>query len=126
MSISRYSASVRVGVGRLAMRTAPAPLVRILTDAPEDVGARASGLREPGVDAPLEHVERDRTGAEHDLVERAQIEARAEPRPRALAQLDDLELTELVRRRLSGVGDVAVDLVDDVELRLRGVVVEVR
>src|SRR5581483_10673463 len=82
--------------------------------------------REPGVDAALQHVERQRARAEHDLVEGAQIEALPELLAGAVAQRENLELSELVRARLAGVRDVAVDLVDHVEPRLRGVVEEVR
>src|SRR5579884_2807850 len=84
------------------------------------------GARQPSVDAALENVERQRAGAEHRLVKRAQIEPRAQRGASALAQLEDLELSDLVRARLARIGDVAVDLVHDVEPRLRRVVQEVR
>ena len=44
---------------------------------------------------------------------------------RLAAQLLDLQLADLVRQRLARPGDVAVDLVDDVELGLRRVRLEV-
>ena len=51
-------------------------------------------------------------------MELADVELLAELVLGVRAQLLDLELTRLVRKRLSGRGDVAVDLHDDVVLRL--------
>src|ERR1035437_4431660 len=119
MSMRRYSASVRVGVGRLAIppHTTPTP------DSPRGLGSR---LREPGVDAAFEDVERQRARSEDDLMEVTQVEPAAQLRARAVAQFEDLQLADLVRGRLTGISDVAVDLIHHVELRLRCVVEEVR
>jgi len=51
-------------------------------------------------------------------MKRTDIEGRAALRFRALAQLEQLELADLVRAGLPGIGDVAVDLVRNVESRL--------
>src|SRR5690606_26312876 len=79
-------------------------------------------LPDPGVHAALEHVERQRTGTEQVIVEGADVEPLAEPRLGTGPELADLQLPDLVRERLARVADVAVDLVHDVELGLRGVV----
>ena len=47
-------------------------------------------------------------------MEAAQVELRAKGLLRTSAQLADLELTQFVRERLAGVGDVAVDLGFDI------------
>jgi len=57
-------------------------------------------------------------------VELAQVELRSEPGRRPRAQLLDAQLADLVGERLPGPGDVAIDLVDDVVLALRGVRLE--
>jgi hypothetical protein len=55
--------------------------------------------------------------AQHDVVETGEGELRAEAAPRALAQLGDRALADLVGERLAGPHDVAVHLVGDVALR---------
>ena len=69
-----------------------------------------------GIDLLLQHVERQGPVLEHRGVEVADVEAVAQLLPRPLAQLDDLELADLVARRLAGIVDVALDLLDDVAL----------
>src|SRR5579884_3784708 len=117
MFMRRYSASVRVGVGRLAMScsTTPTPY------SPRGSRSRFPGGLQPCGDAALQDVQRERALLEDDLVEGADVEPAAQGALGPAAQLADLELADLVRQRLAGVGDVAVDLVGDVELRLRGV-----
>lgn len=55
-------------------------------------------------------------GAEHGVVEAADVKAVTQRGLGVVAQPADLELAELVRQRLTGDGDVPVDLhVDRVE-----------
>src|SRR5262245_55776928 len=56
--------------------------------------------RDPAVDLLLEHVERHRAVAQHLVVERGELELRAQRLLGLLAQLDDLELADLVGQRL--------------------------
>src|SRR5690606_9190183 len=46
---------------------------------------------DPVLDAPLENLKRQRAAAEHDVVERANVEPVAERRARTLAKLEDLQ-----------------------------------
>src|SRR5215831_3297464 len=67
-------------------------------------------LRDPLVDARLEHVERQGAFGEHGIVEAAQIELGAELACRPRAELEKLPLADLVGQRLPRRHDVAVDL----------------
>src|SRR5207244_11419375 len=69
----------------------------------------------------LEHVERQLPAAEDLVVEGADVELRAELLLRVAAELADLQLADLVARDGAGLHDVAVDLVFDLAVRLRGV-----
>src|SRR6185436_9557568 len=62
----------------------------------------------PPIHIVLQHTERHRSAAEHDVVKCADIEARAEGLLGAFAQLLDLQFAELVRQRLTGPGDIAI------------------
>src|SRR5213075_3134729 len=62
------------------------------------------------VDLALEELERHRAGAEHRAVEFLRRIALAKRASRPIAQLEDLELAELVRAGLSGKHHVALDL----------------
>ena len=53
---------------------------------------RGADAPDPLVDGALEHRQRHRALVEHDHVELANVEALAEARLGALAQLDDLQL----------------------------------
>src|SRR3982751_350255 len=66
-------------------------------------------LRHP----PLQHPHRQRAGAEHLVVEGADVEPVAELLLRLLAQAEDRELADLVGEGLAGPGDVAVGLALD-------------
>src|SRR6185295_4998358 len=87
---------------------------------------RLAGLlrRDPAVDPRLQHVERQGAGAEHLVVEPAHVEARAELLLLPLAQLEDLELPDLVAERLPRPDHVAVGLAMHLDLIDRRVVVE--
>src|SRR5688500_5137536 len=62
------------------------------------------------VDHPLEQSERD-VAAEHQrIVERAEVETRAERLLGLFAQTDDLAVADLVAAGLAGPGAIAVDL----------------
>ena len=73
----------------------------------------------------LEHVKRQCPAVEHLVVEGADVELVAERFLRAGAELEDLELADLVGQSLAGPGDVAVDLGLDAGLVDVRVVVEV-
>src|SRR5687768_15820033 len=77
--------------------------------------------RDPVADARVENAERDCAGAEHFVVKGAYIERCTELPGCVLAQLANLQLTDLVGERLSGPGDVPVDLDGDVMQRLAAV-----
>ena len=81
-------------------------------------------LRDPSIDVPFKNIQRNRARSQHDVMKRALVEFGPQLFRRALAQLFDLELADLVGRGLAGPGDVAVDLVHDVEIGFRGVVLE--
>src|SRR5947207_3172766 len=83
--------------------------------------AGAADLFDPRLDLRAQHGQAHGSGAEERVVEAAQIEAGAEARLRVGAKAADFELAELVGQRLRGPGDVAIDLVDDVLARERGV-----
>src|ERR1051326_428013 len=107
------SASLRAGAGT------PSFVAEFLYG----LGSSALGLilllfRDPGVDVLLEDVERNGAVAENDVVILLQVELRAEFASGAGAEVADLHLSDLVAERLAGPSDVAVDLVDDVELGL--------
>ena len=69
------------------------------------------------MDLVLEHLQRQRAGIEHLLVELADVEFRAERGLGFVAQAADGQLAELVGERLAGDGDVALDLGSRVGLR---------
>src|SRR5438876_8554611 len=69
---------------------------------------------DPLADASCEEVERNRAGAEHYVMEVAQIEAGAKRLFSLAAKLPHFQLTDLVGHGLAGPGDVAVDFVYDV------------
>src|SRR6185436_11729029 len=72
---------------------------------------RASTTRgDPAVHVLLEHAQRNGAAAEDDVVEVADVELRAERLLRAPAELANLQLAELVRQRLAGPRNVAIDL----------------
>src|SRR5207244_4787795 len=72
----------------------------------------------------LQEIHRESPVPQHFVVERADVEPRAEGGGRRVAQLAELQLADLVGERLAGIHDVAVHLDDDVLLRLGGVVLE--
>ena len=92
--------------------------------APATVDGARGHLLLPVGDVAVEHVERHCAAAEHDVVESPDVELPAEILRRPGAQLLDLELADLVGQRLARPGDVAVDLVRDVELGLGGIGLE--
>src|SRR5690606_22209728 len=63
----------------------------------------------PCADGAREHIQWDRTGTQDRVVESADVESFSQSRLGLFAQLLDLQLTDLVRQRLAGPGDVAVD-----------------
>src|SRR3954469_8488300 len=69
-----------------------------------------------GLHLLVEQVERQRPVLEHGGVEGADVEPIAELAPRFFAKLEDPQLANLVARRLPGIVDVALDLLDDVAL----------
>ena len=71
------------------------------------------------------YLERQRAGVEHGVVELPHVELRSEGLLRALAQLQDLQLPDLVRQGLPRDRDVAVGLGLHVHLVDGGVRVEV-
>src|SRR5262249_44900861 len=73
-------------------------------------------LLEPRRDEAAEDRQTDRAGSEHGVVEALDVEPRTEGRLRGPAEAQDLELSALVRQRLAGPHDVAIDLVGDVVL----------
>src|SRR4051794_39125555 len=86
-----------------------------------------SGLLPRGdelVDPLFQDVHRQGAGAEHLVVEGADVELAAELALRLLAQLENLQLPDLVAEGLAGPHDVAVGLVLDVHLVLRRMGVE--
>ena len=120
--------SRRAAPSRAVLRNTPVPMIVPTTSdaaahGPSAADARpalavTSSRRDPRVHALVEHRQRHRARAEHDRVERLEVELRAEraPRPRARSS-QDLELADLVRERLAGPADVAIDLVRDVDRR---------
>ena len=82
-------------------------------------------MSDPLVDAFLEHIQGQRTRAQHFIVVRADVELIAQFFLRPLAQFGDLQLPDLVRQRLRRPRDVAVGLGLDVGLVLGGVGMEV-
>src|SRR5437667_9317429 len=80
--------------------------------------------RDPHVDPLLEHVHRQRAGAEDLVVEGADVEAVAELAAGALAQLGNLDRADFVAEGLAGPDAVAVGLVLHLDLVFRGAVVE--
>src|ERR1700733_14027553 len=85
----------------------------------------AAALGNEALDAGLQHRQRHRAELEHRVVEGADVESLSEcllsPRP----SLKDGALAEVVRERLPGPGDVAVDLGADLALWQRGVLAEI-
>src|ERR1700689_1223983 len=71
-------------------------------------------LRDPRSNLLVENIERQRTLSQHRIVEFADVEFRAQLAFRALAQLENLHLAELVGQRLPGPRDIAVNLAGDV------------
>ena len=66
--------------------------------------------RDPVVDAPFQHVQRQRAVGQHGVVEGAHVEARAQRRLRPRQQRDDAQLADLLGERLGRPGDHAVHL----------------
>ena len=81
-------------------------------------------VADPAVHPLLQQVEGQGPGAQQLVMKCTDIEVLAEFDFGAAAQLQDLELPDLVRKRLARPENVAVDLVDDVVLGLCGVVLE--
>src|SRR5213083_2086638 len=81
-------------------------------------------LCNPGVDPLLQHVHRQRAGAEDLVVKGADVEAVAELAAGPFAELGDLQRSDLVAEGLAGPDDVTVGLVLHLDLVFRGVVVE--
>src|SRR5688572_22309722 len=67
-------------------------------------------LFDPPLDAAAELRERQHPVPEHDVVERRDREPLAKTRASLLAEALDLEATNHVAGRLTGIGDVAVNL----------------
>src|SRR5229473_6509911 len=65
---------------------------------------------DPPIHIRLQHAQRNRAAAEDHVVELANVEAGTERLLGALAELFDLQLAELVGKRLAWPGDIAVDL----------------
>jgi hypothetical protein len=80
---------------------------------------------QPPVHLGLQEVERDRAAGQQLVVERAQVEARAQRGGRLRPQLLDLQLADLVGQGLPRPDVVAVDLHLDVVLGLARVLLEV-
>src|SRR5262249_1925135 len=80
--------------------------------------------RNPGTDAGIEQVERQRALPHHLVMEIANRESVAQLFAGEGAQLLELQLAQLVGQRLPGPDDVAVDLDLDVVLGLRRIVHE--
>src|SRR5688572_33267841 len=70
--------------------------------------------RDPRADAGIENSERNRAGAEDLVVERAHVERITQLVRGEVAQLANLELSDLVREGLPRPRDVAIDLDGDV------------
>ena len=66
--------------------------------------------RDPPIDPPREHVERQRAVVDQRVVKAPDVETGAERLLRFRAQRLDRELADLVAERLSRLDDVAVDL----------------
>ena len=79
-------------------------------------GSTCAAAGDPVVDLALEHGQRQRAGHQHLGVEVLEVEAAAERLLGLGAQLEDLELADLVGERLAGNGDVALDLGGDLGL----------
>src|SRR3546814_5142673 len=67
--------------------------------------------RDPGVDMPLQHIQRYRAGFQPGVVVGPQVELRPQLAGGLLTESGDLELADLVGQRLPRRADVAVDLV---------------
>src|SRR5262245_3452416 len=102
---------------RRCRRATPRWVPTARTDRPSLLPARGmprAGIRVSGrlfrgdviVDQALEHRQRHRAVLEHDVVEVADVELRAQLLLRLLAQLEDLQHADLVRERLPRVIDV--------------------
>src|SRR5258708_11171755 len=81
--------------------------------------------RDPLVHVALQDVQRQWTTAKNHVVTFLEVKSTAKLLARVGAQLLDLHLAYLVGQRLSRPGNVAVDFVHDVQLRLGSVVHEV-
>src|SRR5262249_51861747 len=79
-------------------------------------------IRDPLIDIALQKVQRQCSRAEYDVMEFFEVELRAQFLARAGTELMNLQLAHFVRQGLAWPGDVAVDLVHDVELRFGSVV----
>src|SRR5262249_37523880 len=80
--------------------------------------------RDPVVHARRKHVQRKSAGAEHCVVERANVEGASEFLLSAGAQLQDLQLPHHVGKRLARVRNVTVRLALDLDLVDGGVLME--
>src|SRR5688572_30719623 len=69
-----------------------------------------SSLADPLADHGPEDFERHITAEDDGIVERLDIEALAEARPRLLAQPDDLGMADLVAACLAGPDEITIDL----------------
>src|SRR4051812_37071263 len=92
-------------------------------------GARCRGAHllrtDEGVHPLLQHRQRNRAKREDRIVEAAFVELWSKGRLRLLSKAKDRDLAELVRQRLAGPADVAVDLGLDFVLGERGVTREI-
>src|SRR5467141_4228838 len=67
------------------------------------------GLRNPFTNLLFQDIERESSVSQHDVVKRPDVEFRPEFLLCKLAQLQDFQLANLVRKRLAGPGNVAID-----------------
>src|SRR5262245_38851837 len=88
----------------------------------ESLSIMGLAIRDPFFQLLPEHAHRDRTVFQYAIVESANIKARTQLFFRLRAELENLHLADLVRQRLPGPRDVAVNLGDDVLLGQPGVV----
>ena len=73
---------------------------------------------QPPIHTSLQEIERQCTGAEQLIVEGANVKVFTQLYRGTLANLQDLQLADLVGERLPGHEYVAIDFVNDVDIRL--------
>src|SRR4051794_30716919 len=66
---------------------------------------------DPGVNVAFQHIERQRSGKQHRIVEFSNIESFAELAPGAVAEFFDFQFADFVGERLAGHRNVTVDLI---------------